>query len=182
MKNCCAPPNRPGLGPLLCSEAPESYIRMGHGYHSRSWEGQKLCSDWHRASEKKYHNLHFVRKMLFLYSPALGTPCWALDVCLSWVSGLNKDPHGECRHILFSAQQLYILFIPLVHCSRSLNSLTIVITGAGWLLSGSTKSGVAAEYINRGEKQGIRNWKEAFWRGFCPISLFNRTVGIFPQY
>ena len=72
-------------------------------------------------------NLHSVRKMLCLYSPALGTPRWALHVCLSWMLGLNKDPHGECSHIQSSAQQLHILFIPLVHDPRSWNPLTIVI-------------------------------------------------------
>ena len=69
-------------------------------------------------------NLHSVRKTLCLYSPALRTPCWASDVCLSWMLGLNKDPHGEWSHFLSSAQQLHILFIPPVHGPQSWNPLT----------------------------------------------------------
>lgn len=73
-------------------------------------KGQKLCSAWHRVIAVK---LAFCKENALLVSPALGTPCWALDVCLSWMLGLNKDPHGEYSHIQSSAQQLHILFIPL---------------------------------------------------------------------
>lgn len=84
-------------------------------------KGQKLCSAWYRVIAMKRA---FCKENALLYSPALRTPCWASDVCLSWMLGLNKDPYGEWSHIQSSAQQLHILFIPPVHGPQSWNPLT----------------------------------------------------------
>lgn len=115
-----------------------------------------------------------MRKTLCLCSPASGTPCWALDVCLFWVLGLNEDPHRECRHILSSEQQLYILFIPLVHCPWSLNPPTIVITDA----SGCRPALPSQAWLSNMKKRQARGGnKEGFKGGFCPSSPFKKDSG-----
>ena len=81
IRNCSEPPKEPGLGTFLCTELPESWVPMSHGYHFRSWKGQKLCSAWYRVIAMK---LAFCKENALLVFPCLADPMLSFR-CLSFL-------------------------------------------------------------------------------------------------